>query len=112
MKRYILRSINSAGFNFTVPATWLRIPTSANSGTNSIPDLPSFNEANTSSLLLPILEIIPKPVITTLFIFYPLSAWKYNKSFKLSTKLYKSQKNLLILHNFMLSLNHFRELIM
>ena len=51
-----------------VPATWLRIPTSANSGTNSIPDLPAFNDAKTSSLLLPILEITPKPVITTRFI--------------------------------------------
>ena len=51
-----------------VPATWLRMPTSANSGTNSIPDLPAFNDAKTSSLLLPILEITPKPVITTRFI--------------------------------------------
>ena len=51
-----------------VPATWLRIFISINSGTISTPDLPAFNEANTSSLLLPILEIIPNPVITALFI--------------------------------------------
>ncbi|CSC76672.1 Uncharacterised protein [Vibrio cholerae] len=32
-----------------------------------MPDLPAFSEAKTSSTLLPILEIIPIPVMTTRF---------------------------------------------
>src|SRR6266545_1802152 len=67
MKRRRRRSTISSTFIFSVPATWLRKPSSLYCGTNSMPDLPSRRDFVTSAALLPIEETIPKPVTTTRF---------------------------------------------
>src|SRR5215475_15499255 len=67
MKRIRRRSISFSGSSFSVPATWLRKPSSLYCGTNSMPDLPSFNDFVTSAALLPIEETTPRPVTTTRF---------------------------------------------
>src|SRR5215475_7568860 len=67
MKRRSLRSTSSSTFILSVPATWLRKPSSLYCGTNSMPDLPSFNDFVTSAALLPIEETTPRPVTTTRF---------------------------------------------
>src|SRR5712671_4153554 len=68
MKRRRRRSTSSSTFILSVPATWLRKPSSLYCGTNSMPDLPSFSDLVTSTALLPIEDTIPKPVTTTRFI--------------------------------------------
>src|SRR4029453_1328660 len=68
MKRRRRRSTISSTFIFSVPATWLRKPSSLYCGTNSMPDLPSRNDLVTSATLLPIEETTPRPVTTTRFI--------------------------------------------
>src|SRR5689334_23713559 len=67
MKRRSRRSTSSSTFNLRVPATWLRKPSSLYCGTNSMPDLPSFNDCVTSAALLPIEDTTPRPVTTTRF---------------------------------------------
>src|SRR5690348_6619714 len=67
MKRVRRRSISFSGSSFSVPATWLRKPSSLYCGTNSMPDLPSLSDCVTSLALLPIEETTPKPVTTTRF---------------------------------------------
>src|SRR3990167_9530930 len=67
MKRMRRRSTSSSTLSFSVPATWLRKPSSLYCGTNSMPDLPSFSDFVTSAALLPIGETIPRPVTTTRF---------------------------------------------
>src|SRR6185503_4677302 len=67
MKRVRRRSISFSGSSFSVPATWLRKPSSLYCGTNSMPDLPSFSDCVTSLALLPIEETTPRPVTTTRF---------------------------------------------
>src|SRR3954469_9517090 len=67
MKRRSRRSTISSTFIFSVPATWLRKPSSLYCGTNSMPDLPSRNDFVTSAALLPIGETMPRPVTTTRF---------------------------------------------
>src|SRR5262245_26263232 len=67
MKRRSRRSTSSSTFILSVPATWLRKPSSLYCGTNSIPDLPSRNDCVTSAALLPIDETTPRPVTTTRF---------------------------------------------
>src|ERR1700761_1360001 len=67
MKRIRRRSISCSGSSFSVPATWLRKPSSLYCGTNSMPDLPSFSDCVTSLALLPIEETTPRPVTTTRF---------------------------------------------
>src|SRR5688500_19782392 len=67
MKRRRRRSTISSTFSCSVPATWLRTPSSLYCGTNSMPDLPSRNDFVTSTTLLPIEETTPKPVTTTRF---------------------------------------------
>src|SRR5262245_43722423 len=67
MKRRSRRSTASSTLIFSVPATWLRKPSSLYWGTNSMPDLPSFRDCVTSAALLPIDETTPKPVTTTRF---------------------------------------------
>src|SRR5690349_22672041 len=65
MKRISRRSTTSSGLSLSVPATWLRKPSSLYCGMNSMPDLPSFNACVTSAALFPIEETMPKPVTTT-----------------------------------------------
>src|SRR5581483_4150403 len=65
MKRRRRRSTASSTFSLTVPATWLRKPSSLYCGTNSMPDLPSLSDFVTSAALLPIEETTPRPVTTT-----------------------------------------------
>src|SRR4030095_12519509 len=65
MKRIRRRSTSSSGLSFSVPATWLRKPSSLYCGTNSMPDLPAFSDSVTSAALLPIDETTPRPVTTT-----------------------------------------------
>src|SRR5215218_1374220 len=67
MKRRSRRSTISSTFIFSVPATWLRKPSSLYCGTNSMPDLPSRRDFVTSAALLPIEETTPRPVTTTRF---------------------------------------------
>src|SRR5580704_13021860 len=67
MKRIRRRSTSSSTLSFSVPATWLRKPSSRYCGTNSMPDFPAFRDAVTSAALLPIEETIPRPVTTTRF---------------------------------------------
>ena len=67
MKRRRRRSTISSTFIFSVPATWLRKPSSLYCGTNSMPDLPSRSDFVTSAALLPIEETTPRPVTTTRF---------------------------------------------
>src|ERR1044072_5183613 len=67
MKRRRRRSTISSTFILSVPATWLRKPSSLYCGTNSMPDLPSRNDFVTSTALLPIEETTPRPVTTTRF---------------------------------------------
>ncbi|EXJ50130.1 hypothetical protein D047_0193B, partial [Vibrio parahaemolyticus VPTS-2010_2] len=68
IKRICLRSICSAGLIFRSPQTCERRPCSLNCSDAVMPDLPALRDARTSSTLLPILETIPIPVITTRFI--------------------------------------------
>src|SRR5258708_6404271 len=67
MKRRSRRSTSSSTFILSVPATWLRKPSSRYWGTNSMPDLPSRSDRVTSTALLPIDETTPRPVTTTRF---------------------------------------------
>src|SRR5262249_26830664 len=67
MKRRSRRSTSSSTFILSVPATWLRKPSSLYCGTNSMPDLPSFSDWVTSAALLPSEETMPSPVTTTRF---------------------------------------------
>src|SRR6185369_6994661 len=67
MKRIRRRSTSSSGLSLSVPATWLRKPSSLYCGTNSMPDLPSRNDFVTSAALLPIEDTTPRPVTTTRF---------------------------------------------
>src|SRR5262247_1048814 len=67
MKRRRRRSTISSTFILSVPATWLRKPSSLYCGTNSMPDLPSRNDLVTSAALLPIEDTTPRPVTTTRF---------------------------------------------
>src|SRR6478735_11673928 len=67
MKRMRRRSTRSSTLSFSVPATWLRKPSSLYCGTNSMPDLPSLRDCVTSAALLPIGETMPRPVTTTRF---------------------------------------------
>src|SRR5512137_280921 len=68
MKRRSRRSTSSSTFILSVPATWLRKPSSLYCGMNSMPDLPSFSDCVTSVALLPIEDTTPRPVTTTRFI--------------------------------------------
>src|SRR4051794_10794568 len=68
MKRIRRRSISSSTLSFSVPATWLRKPSSRYWGMNSMPDCPFLNDCVTSAALLPIEDTTPRPVTTTLFI--------------------------------------------
>ena len=74
MKRRRRRSTISSTFIFSVPATWLRKPSSLYCGTNSMPDLPSRSDFVTSAALLPIEETTPRPVTTTRFMRQPAAA--------------------------------------
>src|SRR5262252_8768224 len=67
MNRIRRRSISSSGLSLSVPATWLRKPSSLYCGTNSMPDLPSLSDCVTSLALLPSEETTPRPVTTTRF---------------------------------------------
>src|SRR5262249_38414929 len=67
MKRRKRRSTSSSTFILSVPATWLRKPSSLYCGTNSMPDLPARSDCATSAALLPIDETTPRPVTTTRF---------------------------------------------
>src|SRR3954465_13422803 len=67
MKRMRRRSTSSSTLSFSVPAIWLRKPSSLYCGTNSMPDLPSLRDCVTSAALLPIGETMPRPVTTTRF---------------------------------------------
>src|SRR5260370_36342420 len=75
MKRRRRRSTISSTFILSVPATWLRKPSSLYCGTNSMPDLPSFREFVTSAALLPSEETMPKPVTTTRFMSARCRCW-------------------------------------
>src|SRR4051812_22309535 len=68
MKRMRRRSTSSSTLSLSVPATWLRKPSSRYCGRNSMPDFPAFSDAVTSAALLPIEETTPRPVTTTRFI--------------------------------------------
>src|SRR5471032_909246 len=68
MKRRRRRSTSSSTLSLSVPAIWLRKPSSLYSGTASMPDLPCFSDCVTSATLLPIEETTPRPVTTTRFI--------------------------------------------
>ncbi len=70
MKRTTLRSIKPVVSSLTLPHTWLRIPESLNSSEKVIPERPSRRDARTSCWLLPMLETMPRPVITARFIQY------------------------------------------
>src|SRR6266404_1730788 len=65
MKRRRRRSTSSSTLSLSVPATWLRNPSSRYCGMNSMPDVPSFSDRSTSLTLLPIGETMPSPVTTT-----------------------------------------------
>src|SRR5512146_3480348 len=67
MKRMRRRSTSCSGSSLSVPATWLRKPSSLYCGMNSMPDLPSLSDCVTSLALLPIEDTTPKPVTTTRF---------------------------------------------
>src|SRR5471030_2141447 len=67
MKRIRRRSTSSSTLSLSVPATWLRKPSSRYCGMNSMPDFPAFSDAVTSAALLPIEETTPRPVTTTRF---------------------------------------------
>src|SRR5476649_644232 len=67
MKRIRRRSTSSSTLSLSVPATWLRKPSSRYCGMNSMPDFPAFSDAVTSASLLPIEETTPRPVTTTRF---------------------------------------------
>src|SRR5471032_2751032 len=67
MKRIRRRSTSSSTLSLSVPATWLRKPSSRYCGMNSMPDFPAFSDCVTSAALLPIEETTPRPVTTTRF---------------------------------------------
>src|SRR6185436_5306125 len=67
MKRIRRRSTSSSGLSLSVPATWLRKPSSLYCGTNSMPEVPSLSDLVTSAALFPIEETMPRPVTTTRF---------------------------------------------
>src|SRR5690554_2476404 len=65
MKRLSLRSISVVRSMSGAPATWLRRPSSAYSGTKRMPGRSSRSEAVTPARSLPMHETIPRPVTTT-----------------------------------------------
>src|SRR6476619_3512546 len=65
MKRLSLRSICASRSMSGTPATWLRMPSSAYSGTKEMPGFSSRRDAVTLALSLPRHEPMPLPVTTT-----------------------------------------------
>src|SRR6201995_735010 len=67
MKRRRRRSTSASTLILSVPAIWLRKPSSRYWGTTSMPDLPPRSDRVPSAALLPIEETTPRPVTTTRF---------------------------------------------
>src|SRR5690606_20432827 len=65
MKRLSLRSISAARSMSGTPATWLRSPSSAYSGTWRMPGRRARRESATAAASLPRQETMPSPVTTT-----------------------------------------------
>ena len=64
MNRKTLRSICSLRSMWQLPDTWLRRPISLKVSLATMPDRPFLSASRTSSLLLPIHETTPSPVMT------------------------------------------------